>query len=208
MNGTHPPYTLNEYVQPIKSEESSAISQGKGALYIIDSYIERLKILGIYDTTTIIMADHGDKNLAEHALLLVKEKNARRPYTECSAPVSYYDLHATLFSELGIANNETFFDIEENIVRDHYFYEMTEAGHIQAIEYIVKGNMNTDYSVQKTGVVLEPSDLEKSYQYGTVLTFGLIVIGKPLILSLAFPPLHTVRATFTAHGVPSIIIHS
>lgn len=35
-----------------------------------------------------------------------------------------------------------------------------------------------------------------------------IVIGKPLILSLAFPPLHTVRATFTAHGVPAITSYS
>lgn len=31
-----------------------------------------------------------------------------------------------------------------------------------------------------------------------------IVIGKPLISSQAFPPLHTVHATFTAHGVPSV----
>ena len=34
----------------------------------------------------------------------------------------------------------------------------------------------------------------------------LIVIGKPLISSRAFPPLHTVHATFTAHGVPSVSI--
>lgn len=31
-----------------------------------------------------------------------------------------------------------------------------------------------------------------------------IVIGRPLILSQAFPPLHTVRASFPAHGVPSV----
>ncbi len=34
--------------------------------------------------------------------------------------------------------------------------------------------------------------------------YNLIVIGKRLMLSLAFPPLHTVRATFTAYGVPTI----
>jgi len=33
----------------------------------------------------------------------------------------------------------------------------------------------------------------------------VIAIGKSLILSLTFPPLHTVRATFTAHGVPSLL---
>ena len=31
-----------------------------------------------------------------------------------------------------------------------------------------------------------------------------IAIGKSLTLSPSFPPLHTVRATFTAHGVPTI----
>ena len=31
-----------------------------------------------------------------------------------------------------------------------------------------------------------------------------MVIGKPLIQSQAFPPPHAVRATFTAHGVPSV----
>ena len=33
-----------------------------------------------------------------------------------------------------------------------------------------------------------------------------IAIGKPLKLSPAFPPLHTVRAAFTAYGVPSLAI--
>ncbi len=34
----------------------------------------------------------------------------------------------------------------------------------------------------------------------------IIVIGNPLMLSPDFPPLHTVHATFTAHGVPSLVI--
>ena len=38
--------------------------------------------------------------------------------------------------------------------------------------------------------------------------YNLIVIGKRLMLSPAFPPLHTVRATFTAYGVPTINRHS
>ena len=35
---------------------------------------------------------------------------------------------------------------------------------------------------------------------------GPIAIGKPLILSPAFPLLHTVRAAFTAYGVPLLAI--
>ncbi|MDL4840254.1 hypothetical protein, partial [Aquibacillus rhizosphaerae] len=35
-----------------------------------------------------------------------------------------------------------------------------------------------------------------------------IQIGKGLKLSLPFPPVHTVHATFTAYGVPTNPIHS
>lgn len=37
---------------------------------------------------------------------------------------------------------------------------------------------------------------------------GNIVIGKVLMLSLPFPPLHTVRETFTSYGVPSYAFSS
>jgi hypothetical protein len=36
----------------------------------------------------------------------------------------------------------------------------------------------------------------------------IIVIGKLLKLSPAFPPLHTVQASFPAYGVPTNPIHS
>lgn len=39
-----------------------------------------------------------------------------------------------------------------------------------------------------------------------LFTIQQVAQGKCLILSLTFPPLHTVRATFTAHGVPSKFI--
>ena len=39
-----------------------------------------------------------------------------------------------------------------------------------------------------------------------LLLSSQMLIGKTLILSPSFPPTHTVRATFTAHGVPSKLI--
>ena len=36
-----------------------------------------------------------------------------------------------------------------------------------------------------------------------IVEIDLIAIGNPLKLSPDFPPLHTVHAAFTAHGVPS-----
>jgi hypothetical protein len=39
--------------------------------------------------------------------------------------------------------------------------------------------------------------------YQTPITEEGIAIGKYLMLSPTFPPLHTVHANFSAHGVPS-----
>ena len=51
-------------------------------------------------------------------------------------------------------------------------------GHQDLLHYFLKSKLNHHFSL-------------------------VIAIGKHLKLSPAFPPLHTVRATFTAHGVPS-----
>ena len=58
------------------------------------------------------------------------------------------------------------------------------------------------HDVNLTQLSLEEQISFRRWHIGVVF----IVIGKPLISSRAFPPLHTVHATFTAHGVPSVSI--
>ena len=58
------------------------------------------------------------------------------------------------------------------------------------------------YDRSTKGYIQERLPEEKTLDYFVCL----IVIGNPLMLSPDFPPLHTVHATFTAHGVPSLVI--
>lgn len=178
LNGVHPPYTRDEYVQPTEPSNTSAIIQGKGALYIVENYINEMKELGLYDTATIvIMADHGAETastLGAHGLLLVKEKGQKGAYTESSAPVSYYDLHSTLFSALSITTEYiTFFEIPEG-TRERYTYgfETADDGRTTAVEYVIQGNLNSDGVLKKTGIILQPLNKKDCYVYGENLIFG------------------------------------
>lgn len=184
LNGAHPPFTLDENAQPVDSEDTSILQQAKGSLYIVETYLAQLKKLGLYDSTTIIvMADHGRENLAEHGILLVKGKNSEKPFEESDVPITYYDLHSTLFRVLGINQGPTFFEISEG-ARERFFYRnVTENGNMMVEEYIIRGDINDTNAIQKTGVVLEPSvDNHMVYQYGTKLTFGADNTALPYII--------------------------
>lgn len=183
LNGAHPPFILDEYAQPIENGESSIIQQGKGALYIVEKYISQLKQLGIYESATIIvMADHGREKV-EHGILLVKESNKKKSFAESDAPVSYYDLHSTLFRVLGINRGPTFFEISEGMRERFFYYNETENGKMRVVECVINGNINDDGVIRETGVVLEPFvDNSLCYQYGTKLTFGANNTALPYIV--------------------------
>lgn len=174
LNGAHPPYNINEYAQHVGSDHTTQELQRKGALYIIEHYISKLKTLGVYDSSTIIiLADHGRLNEEAHGVLLVKERNHKGAFEEKSTPVSYYDLHATIFGVLGVADEDTFFSVPEDMERERYFYwNDTAAGNMRIVEYRINGDINDPSSINKTGKVLVPDLSNKRYQYGTLLSFG------------------------------------
>ncbi len=178
LNGVHVPYTKDEYAQPAKPKDTSAVIQGKGALYIVENYIKKMKELGIYDAATIvIMADHGTSaasTLGAHGILLMKEKHHRGEYRESSVPVSYYDLHATLFHALGIETEAPTLGEISNSARERYVYgyEVDDDGKTTAVEYVIDGNLNFDNALRKTGIVLQLDAMKEYYEYGENLTFG------------------------------------
>jgi len=60
LEGSHYPYTLNAQAQRIAATESGELEQAKGTFHIIYTYLDQLRALGLYDSSTIlIMADHG-----------------------------------------------------------------------------------------------------------------------------------------------------
>lgn len=174
LNGAHPPYCINEEAEVVDSENTDVISQAKGALHIVEEYISQLKELGVYDSAAIyIMADHGDTDPA-HGILLAKRKGEKAPLKEKKAPVSYFDLHASIFSAIGISNGDDLFDIQEDAARTRYFYQgSTGEGSMQVTEYAINGKVSEEGARERTGVILkEDKTGDKTYQLGTKLTFG------------------------------------
>lgn len=120
--GAHYPYTLDEDGMFVGEENASFDSQLQGSLAIVGAYLEQMKQLGIYDTSTIIVtADHGkwyltDQDIQEPSCPLLLAKPARSHaealrisegslHREAMAitdvPASHLDIDATIYSEIG-----------------------------------------------------------------------------------------------------------
>ena len=179
LNGAHSPYHLDEVGNYVESG-TDVLTNAKGALHIVDTYLQQLKQLDVYDNSTIIiMADHGEvsdayqNEYASHGILFVKERNKHADYSVSSAPVSYMDLHATLFDEIGVESGEGFFEIPVG-ERTRYFYNLTTEGvHEAFVEYTIDGHMNDTGALEESGNVFTPNITDVKYELGTNLTFGL-----------------------------------
>lgn len=147
--GSHYPWTIDEYGN--RTDNGTLKSQGFGCFRIVYEYLDKLKELGLYDESTIIiMSDHGmcifDEDAVEEKyndgevwftdvyedfaptpILFVKPagKGEGDPYTESKAPVTQYDFHATILEALGGDGSKygrTIFDIAEDEERTRYYY--------------------------------------------------------------------------------------
>lgn len=182
LDGPHPPYVLNERAENT-GEKTDVIAQAKGSLYIVEQYIKQMKMLGVYDDSTIIvMADHGDTNKA-YGLLLVKQQQPVRGFPASDAPVSYFDLHSTLFAEIGEHQGDSFFDISEDESRIRYMNIFSsEHGDIVCAEYAINGYVGDTKNCKATGRVFQSETKNATYKFGTTLTFGVGTTASPFIV--------------------------
>ena len=98
LHGSHPPYIYDETVTYLEvGEEGNAISQSRGALFIVLEYIEQLKNHSIYDNTMIVViADHGAYNQRQNPLLMIKLWDEKKPFSVSRVPVSVGDIIPTI----------------------------------------------------------------------------------------------------------------
>ena len=97
LQGSHPPYELNENGQMLTSSDDPfkdefKLPQTTGFFKLLDSYIRELKRLGIYDNTIIlIIADHGEASPEQpdqQPIFFVKNFNERHDEMQVSrAPI-------------------------------------------------------------------------------------------------------------------------
>ena len=135
--GAHYPFSLDENANEIGIGKSDQPRQARGALHIVDVYLDKLKALGLYDNSTImIMSDHGDweasMDMPRHEtepILLYKPAHAAAQGMRISnAPTSHADFHGTVLTKMGAPTAEfptTYESISENNARVRPFWHIT-----------------------------------------------------------------------------------
>lgn len=130
INGVHFPYLNNERAEKVEADSVSALQCARGALEIVMDYMDRMKSLGVYDNTAIIiMADHGYYNtgVLTNPVLAVKPAESYRKMEVSNAPVCHDDFQATILELAGLNKDgyygKSVFEINEGELRDRFFYQ-------------------------------------------------------------------------------------
>ena len=132
LNGVHFPYSIDAEANPITptNDINQALETAKGTLKIMDEYLDAMKEKGAYENSTIIfVADHGFYNpgVLTNPLIMVKRANVSGDFAVSEAPVSHYDIHATIMDSLNLNTDgeygKSMFDIEVGEERNRIFYQ-------------------------------------------------------------------------------------
>ena len=119
LSGAHEPYNMDENAQPADSDE---IRQIKGSMKIVKEYIDELKRLGLYDSSTIIItADHGragdEEGIQQNPCVLVKTAQEKHELAYSDAPIHFRNVMATIakaFLEDYTSYGPSVYDIDIN----------------------------------------------------------------------------------------------
>lgn len=165
IEGPHPPCLIDENAEPTAqgNDQESIRKSARGSLKIVFDYMNQLKALGLYDSTSIIItADHGYHLIdgcLNSPLFLAKPAGASGTMTTSNAPVCQMDFDATVMNFAGLNGNQTYgpsvFDIGEEEQRERYFYQyyINEPNHTfmwRQIEYVISPESNTSESFSLT----------------------------------------------------------
>lgn len=110
--------------------EDEVVSLGKQNLKLVAEYMEQLKKIGVYDSTTIIVtADHGIHETIDgiQAMFMIKKANQEgEQYIENTAPIDAVDFMPTVLSCMNQKIPDDFgtsvFDVDENAIRERSVY--------------------------------------------------------------------------------------
>lgn len=134
FNGPHSPFYMNADGTRNEDGETDNVKQTQGSFSILYRIFDRMKELGIYeDSAIIITADHGRamsdtqplQKETRVALYYKPSGSAGTPLCESNAPISTFNISATVLKEAG-ADYSAFGPAidevgeDENIVRTYY----------------------------------------------------------------------------------------
>lgn len=169
LNGTHNPYTMDEYGNDVGEGGATFTQQAIGSVRLVTEYIEQMKALGVYDSSTIIItSDHGYWYLtpdmlwdATSPIMLVKPatsstpSNERKPMATSDMPVSHMDVLPTVIGAVGGSTEpygKTIFEINDPNRKRLYYMTTSNGKHDTGIREIeITGNALDFSTWQLTG---------------------------------------------------------
>lgn len=175
--GAHDPFSLDRNGEEVGVGNSNPLDQAIGSMKIVETYINELKRLGVYDQTTVIVTtDHGswwcqegEIDQPKSPIVLFKPAasvaaGSDKPFAVSESPVSAGDILATMEEAVGAPNFAFFGESLADKVGDgshyrkgeqtRYFYMTTSDGvHDQKIQkYAIKGDARDLGSWSRTNV--------------------------------------------------------
>lgn len=164
LNGAHPPYTLSRDGRRVSSDKTSALEQYIGAMNIVNTYLEELRRMGVYDDSLIVVAaDHGENYMLEeleqntNPILLIKYPGAKSSSMMISdARVSQEDILRTIACEMGIDEGVIGYNlldadaIPKDRKRIHYYTVVDGSKQMGLIPYEIEGDSQDFSNWKKT----------------------------------------------------------
>lgn len=179
LQGAKAPFRLNS--AGLKADNSTTqTEQIEGDFCYILKMLEDMKTHGVYDDARIIIiADNGEQDLGQHATLLYKDKGECEGYSVVDAPVTSFDLPATLASTVtdqygDYGSGITFKEAERAPYNRHrFFYRNAGSNAYSRVEQYI----TTTSSAYEDGMRLIESFYINGgevddYVLGTELTFA------------------------------------
>lgn len=157
LNGPHAPYTLDPWGYPAPEGKATLLSQTKGSFRMVFKYLDQLRSLGLYQSSTIVITgDHGarqnDTRPLEQAIvtgLFVKPAGRlKEPLDTSRAPVSSDNLRPFLLKEAGIPlkpGEAGYFDVPYDAEADRFLYHRIyayEGRPARLLTYRIRGDAN------------------------------------------------------------------
>ncbi len=174
LYGTHEPFYTDEWGNETEQNWDWHDSS-KGCLRIVLDYISKLKELGLYDDSTIIIsADHGNEGypgILSNPVFLMKTPNSHGKLETCSNETGFVNYAATIADLSGTENTEPYglsiLDITEDTRFDRYYYNYVweeggyrprgDNGNYYLVEYLTAEDTNDTSLFKLTDVEYTPS---------------------------------------------------
>lgn len=178
LEGTHVPYTFGRDLVTDENMEYTPYDEAAGCCMLVKKYINKLKDLGIYDNTAIvIMADHGGVGFCQNPIYLVKNRNEAHDFKISDMPMSYEYLPNiwTAFIDGEMVDETLLKSCRRTKNRRFLYYKWDESWDRDylpiMLEAYVNGPAYEAKNIMLSGVHFAPEQRDYPYTLGEKLSF-------------------------------------